>query len=95
MSEYKPRRYACTRWPFLRIGGQIKFENGFYTTKSEEEQQMIEENEAYGKTIHPIKWEPKEVPTKSGPVETLIEDEIIAELAAKQPRARRGAVGTR
>ena len=92
--EFKARRYACTRWPFLRIGGKIQFEAGFYTAQSKEDADLIEGNEAYGKHIHPIKWEPKTVPTKPGKVEELIESEIASELAARQPRARRGAVGT-
>ncbi len=92
--EFKSRRYACTRWPFLRIGGKIQFEAGFYTAHTEEDAAMIESNEAYGKHIHPIKWEPKPVPTKPGKVEELIESEIASELAARQPRARRGAVST-
>lgn len=93
--EFKPKRYACMRWPFLRIGGHIKFEGGFFTANTPEEVQLVEGNEAYGKHIHPIKWEPKPVPVKTGQVEELIESEIVAALAEKQPRARRGAVGTR
>lgn len=102
MSEYKPKRYACMRWPALRMGvtpelkNGIKFNAGFYTTRSQAEQDVIEASEAYGVHVHPILWEPKEVPTKPGKVETLIEAEIEAALASKAPpKARRGAIGTR
>lgn len=93
--SFKARRYACMRWPFLRIGSLVHFENGFYTAQSEDEANLIEGNDAFGKHIHPIKWEPKAVPTKSGPVAELIESEIVAALAEQQPRARRGSIGTR
>ena len=93
--EFKAKRYACTQWPFLRIGKDIQFEAGFYTARTKELADMIEANEAFGKHIYPIKWEPKPVPTQPGKVETLIESEIAEALAEKAPRARRGAVGTR
>ena len=94
MAEYKPKRYACTRWPFLRVGGGVKFNAGFYTTKSEAEEKAIEKNEAFGIHIHPILWEPTAVPSKQGKVESLIEADIQAALDIKKPQARRGAVGT-
>ena len=95
MSEFKSRRYVCMQWPFLRLKSDVRFENGFYTADSEEKVNLIEGNEAFGKQIHPIKWEPKEVPVKPGKVEELIESEIAEALAARQPRVRRGGIGTR
>lgn len=95
MSEFKARRYACVRWPFLRLRGGVKFSAGFYTAKSEDEVKIIEENQAFGVHIHPILWEPSKVPTTPGKVEALIESEIESALAIDKPRARRGAIGTR
>lgn len=93
--EFKAKRYACMQWPYLRIGAKVKFERGFYTANTPEEASLIESCESYGKAIHPIQWEPKEVPSVPTKVEALIEDEIRSALAAKQPRARRGAIGTK
>lgn len=93
--EFTPKRYACVQWPFLRLGKEIKFEGGFYTAKNEDEVKLIESNSAYGVHIHPIKWAPKPVPTKPDKVEELIEMEVASAISSKQPRVRRGAIGTR
>lgn len=95
MADFTPKRYACTRWPFLRLQKGIKFNAGFYTTKSQEENDVIEASDSFGIHIHPIMWKPKEVPTKPGAVEALIESEIESALAERQPRARKGAIGTK
>lgn len=93
--EFKAKRYACTRWPFLRVGGGVKFNAGFFTATTPEQVEAIEKNEAFGKSIHPILWEPKAVPTKPGKIEALIESEIVEQLAATKPAVKRGARGTR
>lgn len=94
-SGFVARRYACTQWPFLRMSKDVRFEAGFYTARTQEEADIVEANEAFGIHIHPIKWAPKPVPTKPGKVEELIESEIIEALAEKQPKAKRGAIGTK
>ena len=99
MSEFKSRRYACMQWPFLRLSGpekvSVRFERGFFTATTEAEANVIESNESFGKQIFPIKWEPKPVPSQAGPVESLIESEIVSALAEQQPRVRRGKIGTK
>ena len=95
MSDFKPKRYACIRWPFLRLKGGIQFRAGFFTANSQDEVDTIESNEAYGVHLHPVLWEPEKLPTKPGKVETLIESEIEAALIEKKPKARKGAVGTK
>lgn len=93
--EFKSRRYACMQWPFLRLKSDVRFEAGFFTAKTQEHVDLVESNDAFGKQIHPIKWEPKPVPVKTGKVEELIESEIANALAERQPKARRGGIGTR
>lgn len=93
--EFKSKRYACMQWPFLRLRGKVQFDKGFFTAQTPEQVEIVETNQAYGVHIHPIKWEPQPVPTKPGKVEELIESEIANALAEKQPRVRRGAIGTR
>ena len=93
--EFKARRYACLTWPFLRLGGGIKFEAGFFTARTPEHVSLIEGSDSFGKHIHPIKWEPTALPVKQGKVEELIEAEIADALAERQPKARRGGIGTR
>jgi hypothetical protein len=94
--SFEPKRYACIRWPFLRVGSEgIKFNAGFFTANTPEEAAQIEGNEAFGRHIHPVQFKAQPVPSKPGKVETMIEAEIEEALAAKQPQARKGAVGTR
>ena len=102
MSEkFEPKRYACVKWPFLRIGtptqGQspIKFNSGFYTANSQEAVDAIEKNEAYGIHIHPVLWKPSPTPSKPDKVQVLVEAEIEAALAESKPLARKGARGSR
>lgn len=82
------------QWPFLRVG-KIRFENGFFTANTEDEASIVEKCESFGKHIFPIKYKPKAVETAPAKVEELIEDEIVAALAARAPRVRRGAIGTK
>ena len=93
--DFKPRRYACMQWPSLRLRHDIKFEHGFLTVGNQEDADLVERNQAFGKQIHPIKYDPKPVPESPSKVEELIESEIVSALSEKQPRARRGAIGTR
>lgn len=91
---FKPRRYACIRWPFLRLR-HLQFCAGFLTVNSQEDADLVESNDAYGVHVHPVLWEPERLPSKPGKVETLIESEIEAALIEKKPKARKGAVGTK
>jgi hypothetical protein len=91
--EFKPRRYACKKWPFLRYG-KVKFEGGFVTIDDEELCNWLESSRYFGLHVFPIKFEPKPVPV-TGKVEELIEKDIADALAAQGPRIRRGAIGTR
>ena len=99
--EFKPKRYACVKWPFLRIGSgkpgesALKFNAGFFTAQDEREVGLVEKNEAYGIHIHPVQWEPSKTPSKPGKVQELIQEEIESALAANEPKARRGARGSR
>ena len=96
MSEsFKAKRYACTRWPFLRMKNGVKFSAGFFTAQNQEQADVIEKSESFGVHVHPVLWEPSKVPTVPGKVEALIESEIESALASKQPQARRGARGSR
>ncbi len=95
MSDFKAKRYACIRWPFLRLAGGIKFNAGFYTAKSAEEAQAIEKNEAFGVHIHPVLWEPSATPSKPTTVQTLSEADIEQALEVAKPKAHRGARGSR
>jgi hypothetical protein len=83
------------QWPGLRLRHDIRFEHGFFTADSKDKADLIESCESFGRAIHPIKWEPTAVPVVQGKVEEMIESEIANELAARQPKARRGGIGTR
>lgn len=103
--EFVPKSYACVRWPELRVGKKIggkdgtnmyvKFNRGRFTATSPEEVEVIESSEAFGVAIHNLDIKPKPAPVKPGPVETMIESEIEAALAERQPQARKGGIGTR
>lgn len=43
--------YQCARWPYLRIGKKVKFENGCFETEDTEIQALIEAKPEYGAHI--------------------------------------------
>jgi hypothetical protein len=84
------------RWPALRVGEFVKFSNGRFTATKQSEVDAIEKCESYNVHIHPLLLDkPRPAPVKPGPVETMIESEIEAALAERQPQARRGGIGTK
>jgi len=44
--------FVCNRYPFLKIGKQVWFQDGLFTTEDPELQKMIEANSSFGIHIH-------------------------------------------
>ncbi|MGH9932408.1 MAG: hypothetical protein ACREA9_24660, partial [Pyrinomonadaceae bacterium] len=92
-TQFEPRKYACVRWPFLRLGSGLKFQNGFLTATTQAAADRIENHPAYGIQVHPVKIDvakviaEREEKKNHRPIEAMIEEEIQAALAANQPRA--------
>lgn len=59
------KRYCSRRWPSLRVGDSIVFENGSYTTENEAEQALIEGLTYFG----PLVWHEPEAPADEVPFE--------------------------
>jgi hypothetical protein len=93
IAPFKFVLFACAKWPFMRCGGGVKFENGFFTATSEEHIKKIEATDAFkAKQIIEIRERNKKpAPT----IEESAELAAIEELKKLVPRAHRGAVGTR
>lgn len=45
--------YICNRYPFLRIGARIQFQDGLFETEDADLQAMVEANEWFNLHIHP------------------------------------------
>lgn len=59
------KRYCSRRWPSLRVGSSIVFENGSYTTDNADEQELIESLSYFG----PLVWHEPEAPADEIPYE--------------------------
>lgn len=46
------RVYVCNAWKSLKLSRSIHFQNGLYATENEDEQRIIESNNAFGVQIH-------------------------------------------
>ena len=46
------RGYVCNRWPFLKIGSHIAFQDGFYETDDLSLQGLIESRDYFGVHVH-------------------------------------------
>ena len=46
------RGFVCNRWPFLKIGSHIAFQDGFYETDDLSLQGLIESRDYFGVHVH-------------------------------------------
>ena len=46
------RGYVCNRWPFLKIGSHVAFQDGFYETDDLSLQGLIESRDYFGVQVH-------------------------------------------
>lgn len=91
IAPFVPRKYICSRWPFLRLRGGIRFEVGHFTATTEEQAEVVESNNAFPGQIIRI----HERKTKQPSIEEAAEITALQELQKLQPQARRGMIGTR
>lgn len=88
---FEPRRYACSRWPFLRLGAGIQFNRGFLIADSQSVIDRVERADGYGSAIIEI----KERKGRALSVEESAEIAAIEEIEKSYPKARSGAVSTK
>ena len=46
------RGYVCNRWPFLKIGSHVAFQDGLYETDDLSLQGLIESRDYFGVHVH-------------------------------------------
>lgn len=91
IEAFEARTFACRRWPFLSLGGGVKFNRGILVADDANKLERVLKNEQLGRAIIEVKQ-------KSGgkkSVEESAEDIALKELGLSfEPQARRGAVST-
>lgn len=87
---FEPRKYVCTRWPYLRLRKGVKFDRGVYVAATQELADIVEANEQFGGLIRRV------FDTKKGKDLTPdpLELEVAKILKQSEPAVRRGAIST-
>lgn len=65
--------YTCFQWPFLNIADRVIFDNGFYVSKSEDEEKLIESNGSFGAQIL-LRDTPEEIEAAKRVAEVIAEE---------------------
>lgn len=87
------KKYACARWPFMRVGGGLKFQSGYLLAEGEDQIKRVERTDAF---LHGqiIEIRGRKPGTKLS-LEEATEMRAVEEInKLRMPRARRGAIST-
>lgn len=92
IEEFRPRKFVCSRWPYLSVGGGVKFSAGYLTIDTEEKMARLRRADAFrsGQIVEIKERNARQRPT----VEESAELAAIEELKQLQPKAHRGMVST-
>lgn len=94
IAPFKTRKFACARWPFLRIGGGLQFDNGHLTIESNDAMERLERTDAY-RVGHIVEIKERGRASEEHSVEETAVLTALDELKKLQPRVNKGAVSTR
>ncbi len=90
IEKFQPVTYVCRLWPFLGLGGGIKFNQGVFRAETQEQADRVERADGFGGVI-------KKVASKRSA--TTVEEsaiaETIAQIQAASPQVRRGMVSSK
>ncbi len=91
IAPFNPRKFVCSKWPYLRLGQGMRFDAGHLTVTTPEQMARLEKSEEFQ---HKQIIELKDRKTPKLSVQESAELAALAELKKLEPKARSGAIST-